>query len=61
MPARIRTRRLEMNGHYYIGLDVHKKSITYVIKTHEGQLVRQGSVTATRPELAGWVEAVERP
>ena len=50
-----------MNDHYYIGLDVHKKTITYVIKTHEGQLVRQGSVLATRPDLAAWAEAIERP
>ena len=33
-------------GDYYIGLDVHKKSITYVIKTNEGTLVRWGSATA---------------
>ncbi len=50
-----------MNDHYYIGLDVHKKTITCVIKTHEGQLVRQGSVLATRPDLAAWAEAIERP
>ncbi len=50
-----------MNDHYYIGLDVHKKSITYVIKTHEGQLVRQGSVLATRLELTAWAAAIERP
>ena len=61
MPAQIRTRRLQMNDHYYIGLDVHKKTITCVIKTHEGQLVRQGSVLATRPDLAAWAEAIERP
>ena len=50
-----------MNDHYYIGLDVHKKTITYVIKTSEGQLVRQGSVLATRRDLAAWAEAIERP
>ena len=43
-----------MNDHHYIGLDVHKKTITYVIKTHQGQLVRQGSVLATRRDLAAW-------
>ncbi len=42
-----------MNDHYYIGLDVHKKSITYVIKTNEGTLVRQGSVSATRGPTTG--------
>jgi len=29
-----------MNDRYYIGLDIHKKSITLVIKTKEGELVR---------------------
>ena len=27
-----------MNDLYYIGLDIHKKSITFVIKTHSGRL-----------------------
>ena len=50
-----------MNDLYYIGLDVHKKSITFVIKTHAGRLVRHGAVTATRPELTAWAESIEQP
>ncbi len=61
MPPRKLTRRKTINDHYYIGLDVHKKSIICVIKTNEGTLVRQGSVSATRPELTVWAAAIERP
>lgn len=50
-----------MNDPYYIGLDIHKKSITFVIKTASGQLVRQGSLAATRPALEAWAAALERP
>lgn len=50
-----------MNDLYYIGLDVHKKSITFVIKTHDGRLVRHGAVRATRAELTAWAAAIERP
>ena len=41
-----------MNELYYIGLDIHKKSITSVMKTPGGRLVRQGSIGATRAALA---------
>jgi hypothetical protein len=35
---------------HYIGLDVHKKTISYCIKTAAGQIVRQGKLEATRSE-----------
>lgn len=35
-----------MNTIYYIGLDIHKKTITYCIKRIDGYLVQQGTVTA---------------
>ena len=50
-----------LNDLCYSGLDVHKKTITYVIKTNEGKLVRQGSVAATRPALTAWAAAIDRP
>ena len=43
-----------MKGLHYIGLDVHKKTISYVIKTYAGQLVDRGQVTASRPTLTAW-------
>lgn len=50
-----------MNDHDYSGLDIHKKSISFVIKTKEGELVRQGRVEATHPALTAWAAAIERP
>ena len=34
-----------MNVIHYIGLDVHKKSISYCIKTTDGRIVREGRAT----------------
>jgi hypothetical protein len=31
-----------MNVIHYIGLDVHKKTISYCIKTADGRIVREG-------------------
>ena len=40
-----------MNAIYYIGLDIHKKTIAYCIKKVDGTLVRQGVVCAERKAL----------
>lgn len=45
-------RRL-LKGHmYYIGLDVHEKSISFCVKDAGGQIYQQGKVVATRRELS---------
>jgi transposase len=49
-----------MNGLYYIGLDVHKKHVSYVIKTAAGECIGAGQVAATRAALSAWA-AIERP
>ena len=36
---------------YYIGLDVHKKTISYGVKDVSGQIYQQGTIPATRTEL----------
>jgi len=43
-----------MNAIYYIGLDIHKKTIAYCIKKVDGTLVRQGTVCAERKALQQW-------
>ena len=43
-----------MNAFYYIGLDIHKKTIAYCIKKVDGTLVRQGTVCAERKALQQW-------
>jgi hypothetical protein len=44
-----------MESIYYIGLDVHKKSIAYCIKTVTGKIACQGKVKAERRALQQWL------
>lgn len=44
-----------MNGMYYIGLDLHKKSIVYCVKSSAGVKVQQGSVFAERKAIQTWL------
>jgi hypothetical protein len=40
---------------YYIGLDVHKKTISYCVKDAAGQVHREGKIGSTRRELDAWI------
>ncbi|MGH9632571.1 MAG: hypothetical protein ACRD7E_30055 [Bryobacteraceae bacterium] len=40
-----------MNTLHYVGFDVHKKSVSYCIKTAAGAVVRQGKIPAQRGAL----------
>jgi transposase len=46
---------------YYIGLDVHKKTISYCVKDASGQIQRQGTIGATRNELDLWMKYLPQP
>ena len=46
---------------YYIGLDVHKKTIAYCIKSIGGTTMRQGIVGAERNELRQWLAELPGP
>jgi transposase len=46
---------------YYIGLDVHKKTISYCVKDAGGQVHREGTIGATRNELDWWVKTLPQP
>jgi transposase len=50
-----------MNAIYYIGLDIHKKTIAYCIKKVDGTLVRQGTVCAERKALQQWQSELPGP
>lgn len=39
----------------YIGLDVHKRTMTYCSKTADGTVVARGTINAHRSELEQWV------
>ena len=50
-----------MTSIYYVGLDVHKKSISYCAKTEDGRIVQEGEVAATRAALSAWAEHLPGP
>ncbi len=47
-----------MISFYHIGLDIHKKTIAYCIKTIDGSIVQQGAIQANRKALYEWVESI---
>ncbi len=50
-----------MNTIHYIGLDVHKKTISYCIKTAAGQIVKEGTLAAERSVLRSWAGGLQQP
>jgi transposase len=46
---------------YYIGLDVHKKTISYCIKDASGTIHREGTICATRNDLDRWMATLPQP
>ena len=45
-----------MNVTHYIGFDVHKKSVSYCVKTGDGRIVEEGKLPATRQALRQWAQ-----
>ena len=43
---------------YYIGLDVHKKTISYCVKDVSGRIHAEGAIAATRAELDRWMNTL---
>jgi transposase len=50
-----------MSTFYYIGLDIHKKTISYCIKALDGRLIGQGKIEAHRQSLSEWVQGLPGP
>jgi transposase len=50
-----------MNVNHYIGFDVHKKSISYCVKTADGQIVEEGKLRATHDALRQWAGKRREP
>jgi hypothetical protein len=46
---------------YYIGLDVHKKTISYCVKDASGRVHAEGVISATRSELDRWMKTLPQP
>jgi transposase len=45
----------------YIGLDVHKKTISYCVKDVSGRIQREGKVGSTRRELDDRIKTPPQP
>jgi transposase len=45
----------------YVGLDVHKKTISYCVKDGSGNIHSQGAVPATRLDLNRWMKTLPQP
>jgi transposase len=50
-----------MEPMYYIGLDVHKRTICYCVKDSRGAIHSEGSLSATRFDLDRWMKTLPQP
>lgn len=50
-----------MNVSHYIGFDVHKKSVSFCVKTADGKVVEEGKVASTRQALTQWAQKRPEP
>jgi hypothetical protein len=50
-----------MQSMYYVGLDVHKKTISYCVKDGSGRIHLEGTIPATRIDLDRWMKTLPQP
>ena len=50
-----------MQPMYYIGLDVHKRMISYCVKDGSGAIHCEGTIPATRLDLDRWMKTLPQP
>src|SRR6202790_1084436 len=50
-----------MENMYYIGLDVHKKTISHCVKDGSGRIHAEGKIPATRFDLDRWMKTLPQP
>src|SRR5882762_1891226 len=60
-PAQKAHQENPMNNLHYIGFDVHKKTISFCVKTAAGEIVEEGVVPAQRVGLRQWASARPQP
>jgi transposase len=46
---------------YYIGLDIHKKTISYCVKDAAGRVRVEGKIGSTRQQLDDWIRDLPQP
>jgi transposase len=50
-----------MQTMYYIGLDVHKRTISYCVKDGSGRIHAEGAIPATRFDMDRWMKTLPQP
>jgi len=50
-----------MEQMYYLGLDVHKKKISYCVKDVSGRIHLEEAIPATRMDLDRWMKTLPQP
>jgi transposase len=50
-----------MSDTYYIGFDVHKKRVSYCVKTASGEIIQEDELAARREVLRAWARTQPRP
>jgi len=61
--SRLRNLKQEnpMNVNHYIGFDVHKKSVSYCVRTADGRIAEEGKLPATHQALRQWAQKRKEP
>jgi transposase len=47
-----------VNSMHYIGLDIHKKTISYCVKRMDGTITKEGEFSARRQDMDRWMETL---
>jgi transposase len=50
-----------MNSMNYVGLDIHKKSISCCVRRADGTIIQEITITATRQALDEWMQQLPQP
>ena len=50
-----------MNDYHYIGLDVHKKTVSYCIKQADGKIIEENKLLSRRDVLRRWAQQQSKP
>src|ERR1700689_1964403 len=50
-----------MQPMYYIGLDVHKRTVSFCVKDGSGAIHSEGTIPATRLDLDRWMKTLPQP
>jgi len=50
-----------MNNMHYVGLDIHKKTISYCVRQSDGTMLQESTIAATRPALDTWMRQLPQP